>query len=312
MFGEDAAIDDCALRYTLEAVTADGEVRPCAAGRRGPDAAAWPARGRGTVALADGGQADGPPRDASAAPASRPCPVAAAAWPWAAASPSCRCTAWKTSPRAWRCAPPVLRCWRKPSSPAASMPADLRNQRQRRHPAQPRHGERAMNVLITETLRINLDSEQGSAAAAAMCTAARATTTSAACWCTTAIRARSTSRCWIRACTPAPIRPIPTGAASQYYCPDCGTLVEAEYLPPGHPPLHDIELDIDAPQGAVEGPPRDGNPRRRPTRLLSASLQRALHAAAHHPRHLGAPADAGSAPSTPDTPPPLTRPRSHR
>jgi hypothetical protein len=23
-------------------------------------------------------------------------------------------------------------------------------------------------------------------------------------------------------------------------------LVEAEYLPPGHPPLHDIELDIDA------------------------------------------------------------------
>ena len=27
MFGEDAAIDDCALRYTLEAVTADGEVR---------------------------------------------------------------------------------------------------------------------------------------------------------------------------------------------------------------------------------------------------------------------------------------------
>lgn len=32
----------------------------------------------------------------------------------------------------------------------------------------------------------------------------------------------------------------------EYYCPNCGTLVEAEYLPPGHPPLHDIELDIDA------------------------------------------------------------------
>ena len=32
----------------------------------------------------------------------------------------------------------------------------------------------------------------------------------------------------------------------EYYCPDCGTLVETEYLPPGHPPLHDIELDIDA------------------------------------------------------------------
>lgn len=32
----------------------------------------------------------------------------------------------------------------------------------------------------------------------------------------------------------------------EYYCPDCGVMVEAEYLPPGHPPLHDIELDIDA------------------------------------------------------------------
>jgi acetone carboxylase gamma subunit len=32
----------------------------------------------------------------------------------------------------------------------------------------------------------------------------------------------------------------------EYYCPQCGTMFEAEYLPPGHPPLHDIELDIDA------------------------------------------------------------------
>lgn len=32
----------------------------------------------------------------------------------------------------------------------------------------------------------------------------------------------------------------------EYYCPSCGTLMETEYLPPGHPPLHDIELDIDA------------------------------------------------------------------
>ena len=55
---------------------------------------------------------------------------------------------------------------------------------------------------------------------------------------------------------------------------------------------------------AVEGPPRDAGARAGPTRRWSASLQRALHAAAHHPRHLGAPADAGSAPSTPDTPTP--------
>ena len=32
----------------------------------------------------------------------------------------------------------------------------------------------------------------------------------------------------------------------EYYCPQCGTLVEAEYLPPGYPPVHDIEFDIDA------------------------------------------------------------------
>jgi acetophenone carboxylase len=30
----------------------------------------------------------------------------------------------------------------------------------------------------------------------------------------------------------------------EFYCPDCGTLIENEYLPPGHPLTHDIELDI--------------------------------------------------------------------
>ncbi len=32
----------------------------------------------------------------------------------------------------------------------------------------------------------------------------------------------------------------------EYYCPGCGTQVETEYLPPGHPLTHDIEIDIDA------------------------------------------------------------------
>lgn len=32
----------------------------------------------------------------------------------------------------------------------------------------------------------------------------------------------------------------------EYYCSSCGTMVEVEYLPPGHPPLYDIELDLDA------------------------------------------------------------------
>lgn len=32
----------------------------------------------------------------------------------------------------------------------------------------------------------------------------------------------------------------------EYYCPSCATQVEVEYLPPGHPPMFDMEFDIDA------------------------------------------------------------------
>ena len=32
----------------------------------------------------------------------------------------------------------------------------------------------------------------------------------------------------------------------EFYGPGCGTLVETEALPPGHPPSHDIELDLDS------------------------------------------------------------------
>lgn len=32
----------------------------------------------------------------------------------------------------------------------------------------------------------------------------------------------------------------------EFYCPNCGTMIENEYLPPGHPITHDIDLDIDA------------------------------------------------------------------
>ena len=32
----------------------------------------------------------------------------------------------------------------------------------------------------------------------------------------------------------------------EFYCPGCGTQVETEYLPPGHPITHDIEIDLDA------------------------------------------------------------------
>lgn len=30
----------------------------------------------------------------------------------------------------------------------------------------------------------------------------------------------------------------------EFYCPHCGAQVETEYLPPGHPITHDIEVDV--------------------------------------------------------------------
>ena len=32
----------------------------------------------------------------------------------------------------------------------------------------------------------------------------------------------------------------------EFYCPGCGTMVEVEYLPPGHAPQNDMEFDLDA------------------------------------------------------------------
>ena len=31
----------------------------------------------------------------------------------------------------------------------------------------------------------------------------------------------------------------------EFYCPVCGTMIENEVLPPGHPITHDIELNIE-------------------------------------------------------------------
>lgn len=44
----------------------------------------------------------------------------------------------------------------------------------------------------------------------------------------------------------------------EFYCPGCGTMVENEYLPPGHPITHDIELDIDAMKAKHMGTPETG------------------------------------------------------
>ncbi len=32
----------------------------------------------------------------------------------------------------------------------------------------------------------------------------------------------------------------------EYYCPHCALMVEAEYLPPGHPPVMDMEFDLNS------------------------------------------------------------------
>ena len=32
----------------------------------------------------------------------------------------------------------------------------------------------------------------------------------------------------------------------EFYCPQCGVMIENEYLPPGHPITHEIELGIDS------------------------------------------------------------------
>lgn len=32
----------------------------------------------------------------------------------------------------------------------------------------------------------------------------------------------------------------------EFHCPNCGVMIENEYLPPGHPITHDIELDLAA------------------------------------------------------------------
>ena len=43
----------------------------------------------------------------------------------------------------------------------------------------------------------------------------------------------------------------------EFYCPGCGTLVEVEYLPPGHPPTYDLEIDIDSLRELKAGLPDD-------------------------------------------------------
>ncbi|MFW2003733.1 acetone carboxylase subunit gamma [Acinetobacter baumannii] len=144
-----------------------------------------------------------------------------------------------------------------------------------------------MKVLITEYLRINLDTEQ---------------------WeCRCCGREHGSARdnykrgLWVRDRDPREVHkplldttmyertysPDPTWCRIlEYYCPECGTLVEAEYLPPGHPPLHDIELDIDA----LKEQWKDREEMKEPTTapdlaLEKVKLGREIHAQIHHGHH---------------------------
>ncbi len=129
-----------------------------------------------------------------------------------------------------------------------------------------------MKVLITEYLRINLDSEQWECR---VCNhvigPARANYKEGL-----LVHDRDPQEIHKPLLNPARYKntfaPNPKWCALlEYYCPDCGTMVEVEYIVPGHPPVHDIELDIDAlklqwskrkemtkhvPAGAASAPPK--------------------------------------------------------
>ena len=69
----------------------------------------------------------------------------------------------------------------------------------------------------------------------------------------------------------------------EYYCPECGSLVEAEYTVPGHPPLHDIDLDIDALKRRAVEFVAEGDLRKPPD--LAVPDPRAAFGHAHHSGH---------------------------
>jgi acetone carboxylase gamma subunit len=39
----------------------------------------------------------------------------------------------------------------------------------------------------------------------------------------------------------------------EMFCPGCATLIEVEYLPPGHPLTYDIEIDLDSLKAKTQG-----------------------------------------------------------
>ncbi|MEM1141464.1 MAG: acetone carboxylase subunit gamma [Pseudomonadota bacterium] len=42
-------------------------------------------------------------------------------------------------------------------------------------------------------------------------------------------------------------------AIYEFYCPECGTMLDVEYTVPGHVPMHDFELDVDSLKARAAG-----------------------------------------------------------
>ena len=78
---------------------------------------------------------------------------------------------------------------------------------------------------------------------------------------------------------PRPVHMPGTHSVSR--CSQCGTLVEAEYLPPGHPPLHDIELDI----AALKEQWKDRKEVHEPEVGPDLALEKVKHGRALHAEH---------------------------
>ena len=105
--------------------------------------------------------------------------------------------------------------------------------------------ERKQNRLrVTEYLDLDLDREQWHVQSLwARASARRGKITRRAASFTIATRAKSIRRLFPGAFNFSPdplwVRIV------EFYCPGCGTQVETEYLPPGHPITHDIEIDVE-------------------------------------------------------------------
>lgn len=141
-----------------------------------------------------------------------------------------------------------------------------------------------MKVLITEYLRINLDSEKWE------CRRCNAVLTSARDNYKKGLLVHDRdprevhkplldTKLYERTYSPDPL----WCRILEYYCPHCGTMMEAEYLPPGHPPLHDIELDIDALKLQWKDRPEVKEPAIGPDLALEkVKFGRALHESHQH------------------------------